>query len=323
MTTTPPPTGADLARYALAAAARGWHVFPLQPGHKRPAAGFTDWERHATTDPARIRACWAWGPFNIGIACGPSRLVVLDLDMPKPGEHPPEQWAMPGVGDGADVLAVLCERHGAPWPAETFTVTTRRGGTHLYFVPPPGVELRNTSGRHPTGLGWLIDTRAGGGYVVGPGSYVALDDGAGPYTVTHNVAPAPLPAWLCGLLNPANRPTSALECSPAPAGRIGDFPRYVLVALQGETERVRTAARGGRNHALNKAAYNLGRLVGAGCLDEPTAAAVLYDAASVHLGATTADITPTEARTTIASGLRAGMRHPRTLEGAHERSPAA
>ena len=59
-------------------------------------------------------------------------------------------------------------------------------------------------GRHATGLGWLIDTRAHGGYVVAPGSYVAQDDGSGPYTVICNSAPAPLPEWLCGLLNPAN-----------------------------------------------------------------------------------------------------------------------
>lgn len=88
-----------LLRAALDAAERGWHVFPLRPGGKRPAlhgesacagtgncaTGHRKWEQRATTDPDRIRAAWATGPFNVGIATGPSGLVVVDLDVPKSG----------------------------------------------------------------------------------------------------------------------------------------------------------------------------------------------------------------------------------------------
>ena len=52
---------------------------------------------------------------------------------------------LPGITDGADVLAALCERHGQPFPSETFMVRTRRGGLHLYFTAPPGVRLGNTA----------------------------------------------------------------------------------------------------------------------------------------------------------------------------------
>ncbi|MFD2355386.1 bifunctional DNA primase/polymerase [Nonomuraea ferruginea] len=147
----------DLTRYALAAAARGWHVFPLAPHDKRPLPGFTAWEQHATTDTALIRHMWARSPFNIGIACRPSGLVVLDLDVPKPDEHPPVNWALPGIHDGADVLASLCEQADHPLPLETFMVRTRRGGTHLYFTAPDDLDLRNSAGK----LGWKIDTRGG------------------------------------------------------------------------------------------------------------------------------------------------------------------
>ena len=159
------PTETLLAA-ALAHAARGWRVFPLRRGDKRPAV--KDWEPRATTDPARIERAWTAGPFNIGIATGPSGLVVLDLDRPKPGEIPPPAYRQPGIGDGGDVLAVLCEANDQPLPVDTYAVRTGSGGTHLYFTAPPGMTLRNTAKR----LGWLIDTRAHGGYVVAAGSTV-------------------------------------------------------------------------------------------------------------------------------------------------------
>ncbi len=82
---------------ALAAAERGWPVFPLRPGTKRPALHGEDscpgigdcagvhrkWEDRATTDPDRIRRAWGDVPFNVGIATGPAGLLVIDLDMPK------------------------------------------------------------------------------------------------------------------------------------------------------------------------------------------------------------------------------------------------
>jgi Bifunctional DNA primase/polymerase, N-terminal len=146
---------ATLLEAALGCAARGWHVFPLRPGDKRPAfpdhpagsctgtdprcrAGHTGWEPRATTELARIRRAWAHAPYNIGIAAGPSGLVVIDLDTPKPGEAPPLRWPRPGIRDGADVLAALCEDHGEPFPCETFMVRIRRGGLHLYYTAPPG-----------------------------------------------------------------------------------------------------------------------------------------------------------------------------------------
>src|ERR1700733_14287500 len=110
--TARPDRRTRMLQAALNAAARGWHVFPLRPGTKRPARpdhdeqhcdgtdprccdGHTGGEHRATPDPARIRRGWADEPYNIGIACGPSRLVVVDLDTPKPGDTPPPEWHTP------------------------------------------------------------------------------------------------------------------------------------------------------------------------------------------------------------------------------------
>jgi hypothetical protein len=297
-----PATPADdrqrLLWAATALAERGWHVFPCQPGGKRPALR-QDWEHRATTDTARIARCWSTGPYNIGIACGPSGLVVIDLDTPKPGQAtPPGGQPGTGIHDGADVLADLCEHARQPWPAETFTVTTPNGGTHLYFTAPPATRLRNTAGR----LGWLIDTRADGGYVLGPGSIV----NGTPYTVVNPAPPGPLPAWLADRLAADPAPPPEMP-GPAFGDGVGGTQAtgYALAALRGEVDRVLGAAPGTRNSTLNEAAFALGQLTAAGLLP----ARLAYDA--LMRAAASAGLPPREASRTIGSGLASGTRKPR------------
>ncbi|MCG3041935.1 bifunctional DNA primase/polymerase [Streptomyces sp. S1A] len=281
---------------AQSAAERGWHVFPLVPGDKRPAV--RAWEERATTDTERIARCWATGAYNIGVATGPSGLVVVDLDTPK-GEDdtPPADLAAEGVTCGEDTLALLAQQHGQPYPCQTFTVRTGRGGTHLYFTAPAGTELRNTAGK----LGWKVDTRAHGGYVVGPGSVAA----GKPYTVVHDAPPAPLPSWLADLLRPAPLPPQRPVTVPlTTTGRRG---RYLRAALKAELERVTSSPPDGHNNALYLASVALGQLVAGGELGE-TEVADQLTAAALHVGQS-----EREARRTIASGLRAGAQRPRTV----------
>ncbi|WP_182876119.1 bifunctional DNA primase/polymerase [Microbispora sp. H10670] len=294
----------DQLRYALAAAARGWHVFPLVPGGKVPLKGWA-WTEHNTTDPALIRRLWGRRPFNIGIACGPSNLVVVDLDTPKPGQTPPPAWAMPGVNDGADVLATLCEQTGQVLPFDTFTVATRRGGLHLYFTAPPGdPPLGNTSGDQGNGLGWLIDTRAAGGYVVGPGSVVDLPDGSGVYEVVRRDAVAPLPGWLADRLRPAPLPPQRPVVVPLRTGRRG---AYLDAAIRASLDAIAAAPDGSLNTTLYGAAVALGQLVAGGALPATDTEALLLQAA-VQAGHP-----EIQARRTIQSGFRAGAHRPRSV----------
>ncbi|MEV6527943.1 bifunctional DNA primase/polymerase [Longispora sp. NPDC051575] len=293
MTTTTGLLGA-----ALAAAERGWHVFPLRPNDKPPAV--KDWEARATIDPDRIRRCWSAGAFNVGIACGPSGLLVVDLDMPKPDDPGPIELHGETCRDGADVFTVVSEHAGHPTPVETFIVDTTRGGQHHYYRHPAGPELRNTAGRRGSGLGWLVDTRGHGGYVVAPGSVV----NGKPYSVRWDVDPVALPGWLAGLLAPRPLPAPGPITVTVPDGRQG---AYLRAAVERTMAHVRTAPPGTRNATLYGAAKSLGELVAGGELTEPEVTYALSQAAA-EVGQRSA-----ETRRTIRSGLLAGARNPRSV----------
>ncbi|MGW1493844.1 bifunctional DNA primase/polymerase [Streptomyces sp. NPDC002402] len=180
---------ADLEAAALAAASRGWRVFPLQVVGLAPAV--QDWHDRATIDPERIRRCWGAGAFGVGIVPCPSGLVVLNLVPATRGLPAPPEWRLPGVVDGADTLAVLADRLEATYPTETYTVRTPFGGTHLYFRHPDGPCP--TASRGPDSpLGWHISLYTSGSYIPAAGSPTRW----GAFTVVHDTEPAELPSWI-------------------------------------------------------------------------------------------------------------------------------
>lgn len=259
-------TDNSLLTAALDLAGHGMHVFPLAPDAKTPALRH-DWEGRATTDAARIERCWRTGAFNIGVACGPSGIYVLDLDTPKPDTPPPgPPFDEPGIKTGADSLAHLATLNAEPYPFDTMTVVTGRGGEHLYFRQPDGAQLRNTAGT----LGYLIDTRGAGGYVVGPGSIV----NGRPYRATYVAEPSPLPAWIRRLADPPQR--------PAPSGALPRFRapgRYAEAVLRGELDKALSARPGTRNDTLNQVAFTLGTHIERGTLPADVVERALEDVA--------------------------------------------
>lgn len=234
---------------AMAAAERGWAVFPCLPGEKRPAVA-NAWESRATTDPAVIERHWPRGA-NVGVACGPSWLVVIDCDVVKEGQAPPPEWAEPGVHSGEDALAVLAERSGVALPLDGPLVQTPSGGLHLYFRAPSGARVRNSASK----IAWKVDVRAAGGYVVGAGSetsvgrYEALGDA---------VEAAPLPEWLLMACSPPKVATTrAAGPVRLPRKGKGREEQYRFAALRNSLERLLAAGEGGRNAALNAEAYGV------------------------------------------------------------------
>lgn len=205
---------------ALQALAQGFHIFPVEPGEKTPIRVYQDrpkdsapwtikWSEVASNDINKVVEWWTYAPrANIGVACKPSGLFVVDCDRPKvDGLLDGTPWAYlhdllgPRV-DGETLFDQVCERYGGGPEAvaeafATFQVATGSGGRHFYYRWPAHVPASQDSL-----VKGLLDVRNNGGdkggYVLGAGSvtdkgaYVA--DGHIP---AYGVADAP--AWLVAL----------------------------------------------------------------------------------------------------------------------------
>jgi hypothetical protein len=236
----------------------------------------------ASHDPAAVAAWWRrWPQANVGLVTG-SVLDVCDIDT------------------NAGLHAVL---------------------DLLDVVRPPGPLIRTGAGWHlwyaasdlPSRVGLLpgVDWRGRGGLVVAPPS---LHASGARYTFQQPWHPrAALPPC------PPQLRTLVLPPPPGPARGerpIADLDRYTWAALDGELERIRSAPRpivkggrrlaaGGRNNALNIAAFRLGQLAAGGRMDEAGVRRQLADAAAA------AGLGREEVERTIASGWDAGKRLPR------------
>ncbi|MBG0563073.1 bifunctional DNA primase/polymerase [Actinoplanes aureus] len=236
-----------------------------RPGkHPRLRHGLSE----ASTDPRQITLWWFhWPRANVGLRTGVV-MDVADIDSAE-GWHGLRHLLADDVPAG-------------PW------VRTGGGGRHLWFRP---TGFGNRVGLLP-GLDW----RGAGGYVLAPPSKHAT---GADYT------------WL-------RRPSAGLPVSPAPLLALIEGPppalrddhpithpdRYAEAALDAEADRVARAPVGTRNDTLNRAAFVLGRFVGAGLLDAATVRWELT-AAARHAGLGTAEI-----KGTIRSGMTAGRRQP-------------
>lgn len=264
--------------------------------------GHLGWEQRATRDEDKIRRAWRSRCWNVGIATGPSALVVVDLDYPKDRQRPPPQWA--GCRSGEDVLRRLAEEADQEDPFDTYTVRTASGGQHLYFTAIDGPPIGNSVGRRGKGIGWLVDVRAHGGCVLAAGSRVH----GRRYDVIDHRAPQPLPGWLAARIRQSTAGRAAIATglpSHLASGPIAKPGSYGEAAVLGELERVLAAPVGERNDQLNASAFALGQLVANG-LVSPTIASEALLRAGLRVG-----LSHQECLRTIRSGMDSGVRKPR------------
>jgi hypothetical protein len=302
---SPDLSAAATPQAALAYAQRGWQVLPLwwpgpagqcacgrpdcdsvgkHPVHRLVPRGLLD----ASSHPATVATWWRRLPqANVGIRTGAeSALVVLDVD-------------------GAAGRASLRDLVASHALFQACWARTGGGGWHAYFAHPGGT-VPSSAGR----LGARLDVRGEGGYVVAPPSrhwsgrryrWIFQPDGSAPPTASPL---PPLPSWLLELALPSppsgSRPSSLCL-------RTGDATAYAQAALSSETDDVEHALPGRRNDTLNRAAFRVGQLVGAGLLDEGMATTALVDAGLA------AGPGERKIRSTVERGIRAGKRHPRRV----------
>jgi hypothetical protein len=158
---------------ALEYAKRGMYLFPvnrrLVDGRKVPA--ISGWQAASTTDPTQL-AKWFGrpAPFNLGIDCAKSGIIVFDTDQ-KEGR------------DGEANFRALAGEHVADLD-NTFTVESPTGSRH-YYVKGPAVRSSVSK------IADAVDIRSAGGFVVGASS----DFGKGPYRVINTAPVANISTW--------------------------------------------------------------------------------------------------------------------------------
>ena len=289
-------SGVNTAAAAVEAARCGWAVFPCPPGDKRPAV--PDWERRACADPDRVGRYWPSAQHNVGLACGPSRLVVVDLDTHSPL---PDDWRLPGVRDGRDVLALLAEWAGQPWPV-TYTVSDpdRRPAPVLHRAGRPGdpQQRRARSARSSTsgaaaGTCWPRARCSTSAPTRATRSAASSSPAAGRTSSPTTAAPSRSPHGL---------PPSRRTLRPLRAGRAGGPRTPLWCPAAGPCRHRRAGREGDRNGPLYWAARRAAEMIAAGEIDRGTAEELLV-AAALEAGLRGGE---REARRTFASAMRGG-----------------
>lgn len=192
-------SGLNSLEYALAYAAIGWYVFPIERGTKRPIGKLTPrGHLDATLDAAKITAWWAAEPeAGIGIAMQASGLVAVDID-PRNGGHFDLEHIEATHGKLiTDVMAF-----------------TGGGGQHLVFLAPSDI------GRLPGKLAKGIDLKADGYICVEPsihpsGKTYEWEASSNPL---EGCVPSPLPGWIADMSR-AGAPLAASSGQQGTAAR--------------------------------------------------------------------------------------------------------
>lgn len=291
-------------------------LFPIHAWHKSPGEGrfhnckLAPMVRNPLTtdysfDPKQWRTWYNifMSGCNFGIVCGPSRLIVVDIDID------------PATGQSYQYYFDLwCKANGITWIEDWVCVRSPSGGLHVYFKTPDDRKLRQ-----PDLVKRKINVRAGNGYVVAPWCRTdpteCLDGSvkkAGVYEPFGGLRSIPLSSQ--PLLDhckkeeyaqPQNRshPENAELHSdglPLDLGR-----RYQIGAvLEDILGQLRLAQMGSRNNALNIAAVRIGHYIAADFIDRDRAYDILM-AEGINLG-----LEVDECRKTIASGINHGSTEP-------------
>lgn len=266
---------------ALAYADLGFSVLACEG--KKPAVNWTAFQSRAA-HPDTIRKWDQVGLLqNVGIICGAvsGNLVVVDCD----------GWN-----------AVQKFTSEFPELVDTYIVTSGSGrGQHFYYIVqnmPKTTKILGADGN--------IELRADGCYVVAPPSIHPISQQR--YSILR-----PRPIMILSHMNHVVNWIKSLSIeqraapSERPARPVNGASRWALAALAAECRAVALAPNNSRNNTLNRAAFKLGQIVGAGMLARSDVERQLEAAAS----GLAKDDGLLSVQKTIKSGLDAGSQNPR------------
>ena len=139
----------DFAALLKFASLHGLALFAIEAGRKAPTGIVNSFAKDWSRDPEQWRRWRAENPgCNFGVVCGPSGLIIVDVDI-KAGVA---QW---------DTFADWWQANVGGEPPQS-TVRTPSGGYHIYFR----ASLADNLQWQQSALAKYIEVRAGNGYVV-------------------------------------------------------------------------------------------------------------------------------------------------------------
>ncbi len=275
----------------------GFNVMPMRDDEKAPVGAWKEYTQRRQTEQ-EIRS-FGWGP-NLAIINGVGNVRTIDID---------------GTED-ADLLFNFMLSLGLDFETDDiyrWIVATPGGGFHIHFECPDDLTLTSAGvlvGDPLTeGAFKQIELRWAGCLTMFP--YSIHPEAQKPYEWLFGTPTTPLKSIPAAVVEKAFLAIASVrKVEPAPVKELPQVkpPKYdawTEKALSQELAILRAAPEGGRNTQLNKSAYALGQIVGAGLLTEADVEEELTRVAlTIGLG-------EDETARTIKSGLDAGKNRPR------------
>ncbi len=300
---TPPNSAMTIREAAEAYLARGWMPIPVPHRSKNP--GYTGWEL-TRLRPEDIPARFDGQPQNIGVLLGePSRwLIDVDLDHARCVERAdqflpptPAVFGRPGKPRSHRIYIVAGPVATRKFKSKSAGMLVELRSTGMQTIFPPST--------HESGEPIAWETEGAEPAVVSPDELLAaVERLASAVRVELGEKAAPKPQKPSAKGRDGGHQAAAVGPRGNRAARV---EHYVAQALRLELNAVYSATPGGRNDTLNKAAFNLGTLIGGGYLDRQ------HVEESLRQAALAAGLEAEEVDKTIRSGIGSGMQQPRQI----------
>jgi len=300
----------ELRDYALALQKMGFNVLPLPNQSKAATIEWKSFQKRTQTEKEVASFLWQQ---NIAIINGPNGLRTIDIDNchnPKILEHilmhlgldPEYPWITytPGKGGGYHIH-LLCHEPltlstngvlvGLPLSSKSSFKQIELRWNNCYTILPPSLHPEQQAPYQ-----WAFGT---------PTSQPATV----PVTLVERIFVSlvkPQQETLQKEVNSTNTTaTSKQQTIKETPKKLFRYDVWAHKALTQEVAILQNTPKGNRNHQLNKSAYNLGQIIGAGLLEQEMVEAELTRTAE-FIG-----LPRNEIQATLASGITQGMTQPR------------